>query len=254
MPPGQYARPPITEAVIEFRFDPAISPDAMARFVSDVKGQYPTSEQGYDVTVELTQVAGAEPIAKPKQELAGYKLTGRDETDLVLLANDRLATVRIAPYCGWEQFLETTKNNYALLKKISGYRKIIRVATRYINRIDIPISGKDSSGAAMPYNTTDYLLLEPHIPENLPRINSFTSKFIGPVPEIDGKLLVNASNIPSPIIDHVSLLLDMDLFKDQNIPQKDDDLWRLLADFRIQKNILFEAFITDKARELFDRA
>ena len=91
MPPGQYARPPITEAVIELRFDPVISQDALAEFVRDVQGQYPTAEQSYEVTVELkVPASGGEPIATPKMELAGCKITSRDETDLILLAADRL--------------------------------------------------------------------------------------------------------------------------------------------------------------------
>ena len=254
MPPGQYARPPITEAVIELRFDPVISQDALAKFLRDVHGQYPTAEQSYEVTVELkVPASGAEPIATPKKKLAGYKITSRDETDLILVAADRLATVRLAPYCGWEEFLETTKNNYALLKKRSGYRKIVRVATRYVNRIDIPICMSDSVGTTKPIDTTEYLLLEPRIPGIIPNVSSFASQFVGSVPEIDGKVLVNAATVSSPLIDHVSLLLDIDLFKDQNIPQKDKEFWDLLAAFRHQKNMLFEAFVTDQARELFDR-
>ena len=254
MPPGQYARPPITEAVIEFRFDPVMSPGALAKFMRDVQGQYPTAEASYEVTVELkVPASGAEPVATPKKKLAGYKITGRDDTDLILLAADRLATVRLAPYCGWEEFLETTKNNYAMLKKRSGYRKIVRVATRYVNRIDIPICVSDSVGTSKSINTTEYLLLEPQIPKIIPNVSSFTSQFVGSVPEIDGKVLVNAAIVSSPLIDHVSLLLDIDLFKDENMPQKDSEVWDLLAAFRNQKNILFEAFVTDKARELFDR-
>jgi uncharacterized protein (TIGR04255 family) len=254
MPPGQYARPPITEAVIEIRFDPAVTQGALAKFVNDVRGQYPTVEQGYDVTVELKVSApGAEPVATPRKEFAGYKITGREGTDLILLSADRLATVRLAPYCGWEQFLETAKNNYALLKKRSGYRKIVRVATRYINRIDIPVRTAGSGGDTKPINTIEYLLAEPRVPKIIPNINNFSSQFEGVVPEIDGKVIVNTATAPSPLIDHVSLLLDMDLFKDQNLPQKDDELWDLLAAYRKQKNMLFEAFITDRARGLFDR-
>ncbi len=254
MPPGQYARPPITEAVIEFRFDPVMSPDALAKFMRDVQGQYPTAEPSYEVTVELkVPASGAEPVATPKKKLAGYKITGRDDTDLILLAADRLATVRLAPYCGWEQFLETTNNNYAALKKRSGYRKIVRMATRYVNRIDIPICESNSVGTSKSINTTEYLLLEPQIPNIIPKVSSFASQFVGFVPEIDGKVLVNAAIVSSPLIDHISLLLDIDLFKDENLPQKDSEMWDLLTVFRNQKNILFEAFVTDKARELFDR-
>ena len=254
MPPGQYARPPITEAIIELRFDPDISQDALAKFVRDVQGQYPTAKQSYEVTVELNiPASGAEPAVTPKKSFAGYKITSQDEADLILLAADRIATVRLAPYCGWEQFLEIAQNNYAILKKICGYRKIVRVATRYVNRIDIPFSGSESVDASKSIDTTKYLLLEPRIPKIIPNVSLFASQFVGYVPEIDGKVLVNAATVSSPLIDHVSLLLDIDLFKDQNIPQKDDELWKLLATLRNQKNTLFEAFVTDQARELFDR-
>ena len=65
---------------------------------------------------------------------------------------------------------------------------------------------------------------------------------------------MNAATVQSPLIDHVSLLLDIDLFKDQNVPQKDNEVWELFSHLHRQKNKIFEAFITDKARELFDRA
>jgi len=77
---------------------------------------------------------------------------------------------------------------------------------------------------------------------------------VGVVPEVEGQVIVNASTIPSPLIDHASLLLDIDLFREQALPQKDEDIWELFGLLRRQKNVLFESFITDRARELFDRA
>jgi len=44
MPQGQYAKPPITEAVIEVIFETSVSQGAMAKFVRELKVQYPSAE------------------------------------------------------------------------------------------------------------------------------------------------------------------------------------------------------------------
>lgn len=85
-------------------------------------------------------------------------------------------------------------------------------------------------------------------------MTAFQVQLTGTVPAIDGEVIVNAGTMPSPLIDHASLLLDIDLFKAKDLPRRDDEIWALLAVLRLQKNDLVEAFITSRARELFDRA
>ena len=249
MPPGEYVKPPITEAVIELRFETSVSQDAMEKFVRDVKERYPSAEEKYEVAVELKIAAASkEPVSTLEKKLVGYKLTGSEDTDLILFDTDRIANIRLAPYCGWGIFWEKTEKNFGDLKKRLGYRKIVRMATRYVNRIDIPKLGKEV------INSNDYLLIEPEIPSVIKTIHNFKTQFVAPIPEVEGKVTVNAATVQSPLIDHVSLLLDIDLFKDQNVPQKDNEVWELFSHLHRQKNKIFEAFITDKARELFDRA
>jgi uncharacterized protein (TIGR04255 family) len=249
MPAGRYARPPIAEAVIECRFGSAISQATLARFVRNAAQEYPVAERTYEISAQFrVTAAGQAPEVKPELKFSGYKLTGRDQADLVILGLDRIATIRLAPYCGWDNFINTAKQNYENLRKISGYRNLVRVATRYVNRLDIPI------GDAAVLRTEDYLLVEPRIPPAIPKINFFSTGFVGAVPEIEGQVIVNAGTVPSPLIDNASLLLDIDLFKEQNLPRKEQEIWELLATLRRHKNVIFEAFVTDRARELFDRA
>jgi uncharacterized protein (TIGR04255 family) len=249
MPAGRYARPPIAEAVIECRFASAVSQATLARFVRNIAREYPATEQTYEISAQLRVVApDQEPEVRPEQKFSGFKLTGRDQADVVILGLDRIATIRLAPYCGWENFITIAKRNYEILRKVSGHRNLVRVATRYVNRLDIPI--EDTSVL----QTEDYLLVEPRIPPIIPSINSFSTRFVGTVPEIEGLVTVNAGTRPSPLIDHASLLLDIDLFKEQNLPRKEQEIWELLNTLRRHKNVIFEAFITDRARELFDHA
>jgi uncharacterized protein (TIGR04255 family) len=249
MPPGGYARPPITEAVIEVRFGSGAEPRMLTRFLRSVARQYPTAEQTYEISAQIRIAgAGTDPEVRPEQKFTGYKLTGEDAADLILLGFDKISAIRMAPYYGWENFAEKFKKNYEILRKICGHRSIVRVATRYVNRLDIPAD----SGVRI--RTEDYLLLEPRVPNIIPQVNHFFSSFTGIVSEIEGQVNINSGTVISPLIDHVSLLLDIDLFKEQNLPQRDGDMWGLLTSLRERKNILFEAFVTDRARELFDRA
>ncbi len=249
MPAGRYARPPIAEAVIECRFGSAVSQATLARFVRSAAREYPATELTYEISAQFRVAAtGEEPEVRPEQKFSGYKLTGRDQADLVILGLDRIATIRLAPYCGWDNFIAMAKRNYEILRKVTGHRNLVRVATRYINRLDIPI------GDTPVVRTEDYLLVEPRIPSIIPRINFFSTSFVGTVPEIEGQVIVNAGTVPSPLIDTTSLLLDIDLSKEQNLPRKEQEIWELFGTLRRQKNVVFEAFITDRAREVFDRA
>jgi uncharacterized protein (TIGR04255 family) len=221
----------------------------LARFARNTATEYPTAEETYEISVQLQVAArGQKPEAKQEQTFTGYKLTGRDAADLILLGPDRIATVRLAPYCGWDNFIKKVRNNYDVLRKLAGYRRLTRVATRYINRLDIP------SGQVPLITTEDYLLVEPKVPKIIPRINFFSTNFVGVVPEIDAQVIVRTGTVQSPLVDHVSLLLDIDLFKEQNLPSRDREIWDVLNILRTQKNKLFEAFITDRSRELFERA
>jgi uncharacterized protein (TIGR04255 family) len=249
MPPGGYSKPPITEAVIEVRFDTGVQQRLLTKFLQRVAKQYPTAEQTYNISAQIRiGDRDREPEVRPEQKFSGYKLTASDTADVVLLQLDRIATIRLAPYCGWDNFVAVFKKNYEILCKICGRRPITRIATRYVNRLDIPIE------QGISISVEDYLLLEPRVPDSIPQINHFLTTFVGIVPEIEGQVNVRAGTVASPLIDHVSLLLDIDLFKEQNLPQRENDLWDLLSSLRQQKDILFEAFITDRARELFDRA
>jgi uncharacterized protein (TIGR04255 family) len=49
----------------------------------------------------------------------------------------------------------------------------------------------------------------------------------------------------------VSVVLDIDVFRAIDVPSSEDEIWSLMEHLRTIKNQLFEASITDKARELF---
>ena len=47
-------------------------------------------------------------------------------------------------------------------------------------------------------------------------------------------------------------MFDQDIYKDNDVPQNERDLYDLLSRIHLKKNAVFEACITDRARELFN--
>jgi uncharacterized protein (TIGR04255 family) len=67
-----------------------------------------------------------------------------------------------------------------------------------------------------------------------------------------GNVLINTIPVfPPPLVNHFSIMLDIDVSQQFDLPQRDDDLHGLLSQMRDEKNRVFEACITDTARELF---
>ena len=131
-------------------------------------------------------------------------------------------------------------------KRIPG-KEVEKISTRFINRLDIPARLEKVS-------LKDYCKIGVALPQAL--TTQATENFLVQYSALDQKkeFLQNISlalATPPPVIDHVSVVLDLDVVTATKIPAKDQDLWPILERLRIVKNELFEACITEKARELF---
>ena len=76
-------------------------------------------------------------------------------------------------------------------------------------------------------------------------------QIVGPFSDEGFKLRINTNVVQSPLIDHFSIVLDLDLSPQGDIPQRNDEIWEMINLMRGHKNNAFEMCITDKARELF---
>jgi uncharacterized protein (TIGR04255 family) len=242
-----YRRAPITEAVIEIRVQDPIDRELVDRAQKRALSEFPLSEELANVgfTVEFpTQVARA----KIQHDWAGYKLSNIDRTDFLSLGPNIFNVSRLPPYPGWEAFRLGARQQWDQWKRIVGYQKIVRIGVRYINRIDVPPTGR------MSLDVEDYLTFHLTLPKiDLPPMSNFTVHARMPLGSDDCDVALNSGATPSPLIGHASFILDLDLSREKEVPQRDDDLWALIERMREHKNRIFEACITDKARELFSR-
>jgi len=244
MPEQPYKRPPITEAVIGIRFADPIDSATLDKVAAALRPLYPREDilKGIQIPFNLTPT-----LPSPQTiEQVGYRLSSPDQTQILILMpiSPSLTMSQLAPYPGWDQFFGRFSIDWGVWKKSVGYRKIIRVGVRYINRIDIPTADP------VVYEE-EFLNVYPHIPEVLGPMMQYAVQTQLQITDIECILTLNSSVVPSPLIGHRAFVIDIDIGKDSP-PQNDDAIYELINRIRVAKNRVFEACITDRARELFE--
>ena len=153
---------------------------------------------------------------------------------------------RLAPYKSWEEFSSDAKNLWGIYKEICSPTHVTRAAVRYINQINIPANELTE--------LKDYLRTVPEVSPGLPQnaLQTFFMQLQIPQPDLDCMLIINEAIAPPANPEIVSVILDLDLFRQQIWDSDDEDIWCFLEKLRDRKNEVFEASITDRTRELID--
>ena len=241
----QYKRPPITEAVIEIRLEDSLSESVVEKIHKRLKKSYESSDTMSLVGIRLDP--RKEEIERIPDEFVAYKLTSKDQADIVQIKPNSMACSRLAPYNGWENFEPRARKNWEIWRKTAKHIKIKRIGVRYLNRIDIPAREGDK------IDVENYLTVFPKYPEPhlLTSFIKYTMQITGPFSVEGFHLIINTNVVKSPLIDHFSIVLDLDLSPQGDMPQRNAKIWETINQMREHKNNAFEMCITDKARELF---
>jgi uncharacterized protein (TIGR04255 family) len=244
---GKYNKPPITEALCEFRFRSGSDwdPTVWGLLYQSIKDSYPTKRQARHLQVSLN--AQAEGVSQNLQTTERMQFLSEDEKSLVQVGPDLLAVNFLAPYPSWEVMRP------AIDKALTSYRRIAepigltRIGLRYINQIEIPETMVESEA---------YFNFYPHVGPDLPQEH-------GPLvcgvqfPYADGRDILKlqlATDVPSSGPEWIAFNLDLDYFVNEadNIDFGHTMEWVDEAHSAIGKT--FEAAITEKLRDLFGKA
>lgn len=236
-----YSKPPLIEAVIELRFDQNLSVKDLIRAKDRLQRSFPAVEELKTFQAKLEAHSAVQDMG-----LTGYKMSAKNGLDVVLFQSNILVTSRLAPYEGWGQLLLQAQNNYETFEKAVGFRRIVRLGSRFINRIDVP----DHFLANR--HVSDFLNIKIALPAEISASRSTFSLAINFVHRGSGlKVLAQVALGDPALIDHTSVFLDLDCSIEEQIPTKMTEVWEVLETMRDPKDDIFESLLTPEVRELF---
>lgn len=237
-----YSRAPITEAVIDLgvTLPPKTTLAALVGLHNSIATDYPHQE---DLLVLHGQMrAGASVGASASQTQLGFGYASSDQKQIIHARLDGFSFSRLAPYEHWEAFRDEAKRLWGIYQNAIHPIAINRLAVRYINRLNLPLPVKDFK---------DYLRVFPEVPSDISDfLNGYFLQLQIPKPEVDATLILNQAIIPPSSDAVVSVLLDLDLFKQCDLPIAETTLWENLDNLHEKIDSIFEACITDETREL----
>ena len=155
---------------------------------------------------------------------------------------------RLAPYKDWNDLRTEANLLWRQFRQRFASVPVSRIAVRYINEIKLPLPIVDFD---------EYLTAAPKSPTGVPQaFSQFLTRVM--IPDEEKKCVSVISHVmeappeETPNGSSVTLLLDIDVFREILPPIVDDDrLWDGIDELRLQKNRMFFAHLTDKALELF---
>jgi len=71
-----------------------------------------------------------------------------------------------------------------------------------------------------------------------------------PQEDLQSLLIINQALLPPDNDEALAVLLDIDLFREDDIPEDEEAMWNLFEQFRWRKNAVFNACITSHMKEL----
>ena len=175
------------------------------------------------------------------QELLGWRLTSKALDRVLQFQRVSFSYSHLPPYSDWDNFRNEAKRYWESYRSATGVEGVTRIAVRVINKIPVPKAI---------VNLEEYLTVYPLIPQTLPSTaNALFVQLQLPMQYIysDARAIINVSSGHASE-DDPHLVLDIDLFVER-IVSSGEEMWETLEKFGLEKDVIFEACITDKVRE-----
>jgi uncharacterized protein (TIGR04255 family) len=237
---------PITEALLDIRsqLTEGFEVDRFLTLHDKISNQYPQKKARHKWEGRFEFKKGEAPLSGGREAVDGYIFASGDGKQLFQARLDGFTFNKLKPYDKWESFRDEAFRLWRLYRSVNS-SEIVRIALRFINKIDIPLSPQ----AVIDFD--DYLTAGPLVPKELPQgISSFLTRVVVREPDIDASAIITQAF--EQIVDprFVPILLDIDVFTQKEVISE-EDVWPAFEKLRHFKNRIFFASITDKTKELF---
>lgn len=240
----KYPRAPVTEALMDIRVQPRddLNVDELRELSKGTDGEdFAAVNDQYRIDAAISP--GSPPTQTTTPIKIGFQFRNASADKIIQAQLDGWSFSKLAPYDCWEKFQTQGRELWNIYRDIARPKQIMRVAVRYINRLDLPLPFDDFK---------KYLRTVPEISPELPQgLSNFFLQAQIPQFDLEATLVINMTIVTPPIDTVASIILDLDLFRTANPPQTEEQIWEYFEKLRSGKNRAFEACITDAMRERF---
>ncbi|MDP2897305.1 MAG: TIGR04255 family protein [bacterium] len=240
----KYAKPPIVEAVCEFRLtgDTQWDPTIPGLVYEIIRDDFPKKELKVVRDIDITQTK--EGLRQEVRTTERAWFLAEDGKTFVQIGPHLLAVNYLNPYPGWATFTPVIEKGLRALVATLDVKGLERIGLRYINRIEIP-------GPSV--NLEQHFAFRPFLGNGLPQnMNGFVLSCL--LPFADGRDLcrLGLTTAAPDRPDMAPFILDLDYFlaKPRTISVTQALEW---VEAGHQKVVdVFEGCITDRLRETFE--
>jgi uncharacterized protein (TIGR04255 family) len=235
------SRAPIVEGLIDVRVTrtPGLTMDALMSFADDMADEFPSrgERRRWMGQVELSPTKNAT-ISTTTDEPDGVVLRSADEKWVAQFQLEGFTLSRLAPYTSWDELRSRAAALWTRYSELNKSAQIVRVATRFINAVQLP---KDR-----PLEET--FLTSFTMPDTLPRsVAGYLLRVVVPFEDIEAITIITISLDPNS--EHC--LFDIDAFADRPQGLPEAEMWKQLEALRHAKNRVFFGSLTPTALESF---
>lgn len=245
--PTKLRKSPIAEALLDIRVNLPKETDLtkLASFQEKIKDRFPIRQTREEWKTSVQFKKEQQPkILKPMGGPLGCLFLSSDKKKVVQARLDGFTFNKLEPYEGWDKFITEARELWEHYIDIAVPLNVIRVALRYINRIEIPLPFDDFK---------DYILSTPEVAPGIPQgLDSFFMRLVIPEPETDNVAIVIQTFEP-PHKDRklLPLIFDIDTYREVTMKPDPKKIWEILRNLKDYQNSIFFNSITEKTLELF---
>lgn len=234
---------PIVEAVIDFRVlhQEETSADRFANLESSIGIRYKQKSPirliqggfGFDNGKLLGPAASQMDI--------GWRYQA--ETEVAQFRTNGFTFSKIEPYTTWEQVFSEAVRLWSIYLDLANPRQVSRIAVRYINRMRL--AGVTEIGR--------YMEAPPTLPAPISQtIREFLTRVYVEDEKRNASVVIVQALEPRVDPNTISLLLDIDAFREVDTYPKDPSLPDMFEQLRQLKNEVFYASITEATAEMYE--
>lgn len=228
------AHAPITEAIFDFRVQlPAdFDPGRFLNVQPDLTPAYPTLVEQRQFQTQVTIRPQGPPAQQASEGLTGYIFQAADGLTMAQFRLDGFTLNRLKPYPGWDSLLPEVLRLWDIYRTVAGPVTCVRVATRFINLLQVPVRGPHVEIASL-------LEAPPAVPVTFGFMESFLSRVAIRDPARDAGVIITQASQAGVEPEVASVVLDIDASRVNPTGIPEDQVREAFLILRELKNEVF---------------